>query len=393
MAPLTAAGAEPPNLHVYVGRLADTSATIAWGETSGKGNTIGRASKPSGNVTVHIGGRDLKVADRNWIHVRGLAPDTDYRYTVETGAVTVSGKLRTWPAQADKLTFLLIGDYGKGGDEQRMLAVRLNQQPVTEFETGPARFVLTTGDNIYGTQFGFGTRNSGNRDSHWGPRFFEPYRIILKSLPFYPTPGNHDGDESENEDDMDVYLDNFFFPGGEPARYYQFSYGGYADFFALDSTANSGSDATAAGPQTAWLEKALSSSRAPWKIVYMHHPLYTAGPNHEPSLDRLPHWAELFRKHGVQAVFAGHEHNFQYTRRDGIAYFVSGAGGALREGDIAGKLAAAGIEAWSPERHFLAVEMDGEVMKVTPVGHGGPVEPLDASRKRVKIPLTVRRAR
>ncbi len=35
---------------------------------------------------------------------------------------------------------------------------------------------------------------------------------------------------------MTAYLDNFFFPAPHPARYYRFSFGGLADFFALDST-------------------------------------------------------------------------------------------------------------------------------------------------------------
>jgi hypothetical protein len=374
--------------------VGDTSATLAWGTTRGKGNTIGRGARPLGIAAVRIDGRNIVVGKKSWFEISGLSPDRDYDYTVAIqGGETVSGRLRTWPAETGKLTFFLIGDYGKGNGEQRLLAARMNTELQRARETGPARFVLTTGDNIYGTPLGFATLNSGNRDSHWRSRFFEPYEAILKSIPFYPTPGNHDGDESENRDDMDVYLDNFFFPGGEPSRYYQFNYGGYADFFALDSTENSGSDASPSSPQTQWLAQALAASRAPWKIVYMHHPPYTAGPRHEPSLGRLRHWVELFRKHGVQAVFAGHEHNFQYTRQDGIAYFVSGAGGALRDGDIAGKLKEAGMEAWSSERHFLVVEMDGGEMKVTPIADSGPIEPLDASGAPVKIPLTVRRAR
>jgi hypothetical protein len=395
LALLAACAAAPAaGLHVYVGRLSDTSATLAWGYTRGNGNTIGRGAKPRGKAALNINGRSVIVTGKTWADIGGLSPDREYQYSVSLqGGEKVSGKLRTWPARAEKLTFFLIGDYGKGNVEQRRLGERMTRELQRSYPTGPPRFVLTTGDNIYGTQLGFMTINSGNRDSHWRSRFFQPFETILKSIPFYPTPGNHDGDESENTDDMDVYLDNFFFPGGEPARYYQFSYGGSVDLFALDSTENKGSDSSPPSPQTQWLSHALASSRAPWKIVYMHHPLYTAGPRHEPSLNRLRHWAELFQRHGVQAVFAGHEHNFQYTRQDGIAWFVSGAGGALREGDITGKLKDAAIEAWSAERHFLVVEMDADVMKVTPVAGSGPVEPRDAAGGAVKIPLTIRRAR
>jgi hypothetical protein len=54
-----------------------------------------------------------------------------------------------------------------------------------------------------------------------------------------------------------------------PAPYYTFT-AGAAQLFALDT--NEVSEA-----QLLWLDQALSASRSRWRIVYGHHPIYSAG--------------------------------------------------------------------------------------------------------------------
>ena len=63
--------------------------------------------------------------------------------------------------------------------------------------------------------------------------------------------------------------------------------------------------------------------------------------------------------------FAGHEHNFQLSRADGIDYFLSGRAASFarsRRTDFA----AARTVAWSAQSHLLHVHLDGETMTVTP---------------------------
>ena len=93
------------------------------------------------------------------------------------------------------------------------------------------------GDNIYAyVNIASLIVNSGDQDHDWDAKFYSPYRELLQHIPFHPSLGNHDGNGSESRGDLTVYLDNFFFPENRPARYYTFSFGGLADFFALDST-------------------------------------------------------------------------------------------------------------------------------------------------------------
>jgi hypothetical protein len=255
---------------------------------------------------------------------------------------------------------------------------------------------MSTGDNIYSNFLKF---SSGSKDEQWEDKFFGVYELLLGHIPMYAVPGNHDGNESESRDDLAVYLDNFFFPGGTAARWYRFAIGGLAEFFALDSTTNQESGPPApvyspGQPQSEWLREQLSGPRLPWRIAVMHHPMFTAGPEHKPSLGPLRHWFDWFRESGVEAVFAGHEHNFQVTERSaatgGMQFIVSGAGGQLRGQDIRGKMQENHISAWAPQLHFCVIEMSRDEILITPITDG-PLRAVDANNRPVATPIRIPR--
>lgn len=393
------AHAQPRKFYTYIGDIGPDFVLIAWGTAAGV-NTIGRSSAPHGKASIQIGDRTETVADRNWFIVRGLTPDTEYAYRTSVNGVQIGqGRIRTWPLKSERLCFFVIGDWGTAGSLQYQVAGAMKKE--LDKRAGspcPVRFVLTTGDNIYGTQLVFGTRNSGRLDTEWGPKFFQPYEGILSAIPFFPVLGNHDGDESENRGDLAAYLDNFFFSGFSPARYYRFSYGGLVDFFALDSTLNSedGSLRPAyaqGGDQHQWLQKNLAQSEVRWKIPYLHHPPFTAGPRHAASNRDLAHFLDAFRQYGVKVVFTGHEHNFQFSMQNAatneIRYVVSGAGGELRTGNVRSVMQASHIEGWSPQAHFLFVEIEGAEMRILPVSFE-PVKVFDSAGKTREMPVRVR---
>jgi hypothetical protein len=320
------------------------------------------------------------------------------------GAPVAEGHVRTWPETASSCSFIVIGDFGNGSSGQRSIAEAMARLVRERASTPrPIRFVLTTGDNIYSVVPGLWLAGSGDHDVDWATRFFSPYRDVIASIPFYPALGNHDGNESEKRADLDVYLDNFFFPGNRPARWYQFNYAGLIDFFALDSTANSERGPPAivwqpGGEQHQWATKALHASRSPWKLVYSHHPIFNAGPGHEKerNFERMSHLLELFGETGVQAVFQGHEHNFQVSRlnsrsRD-VRFFVSGAGGELRRDSVLRKMKENNIEAWSAQRHFLVVDAGPDRLTVTPIGDR-PIKPVRADGSPFPLPVVVDRSR
>ena len=316
---LVAAAAAAQDFHIYVGQTEAESVLLAWGKSGGSGNTIGRSSTSYGKATVTVGGRSV-VSDRNWAVIGGLEPDTAHPYEIVVDGRSIGkGTVRTFPRQARRLAFFVIGDFGNGSAAQRAVAKAMWEEFTARPPDDPVRFVLTTGDNIYAREFlGIPASGSGNSDHHWRERFFLPYEPLLRHIPFCPSPGNHDGNESERRGDLEVYLDNFFFPRNEPARYYKFGFGGLAEFFSLDTTQNTtkGPDRPfylESGEQFQWLRRELPASRARWKIPYFHHPLFTAGPEHPPMRQELDHFLKLFAQAAVKVVFNGHEHNFQFS--------------------------------------------------------------------------------
>ena len=380
--------------YTYVGDVGPTHVLIAWGTTTGE-NTIGRSSPSHGSAVIKIDQQQVAVSDRNYAVVRNLRPDTEYGYEVLLDGRRIGqAKVRTWPEKSDKLRFFVIGDWGSGDDHQRSVAQVMWQ----EFQKhwggdNPVRFVITTGDNLYG-QLGFTLRfrDTGDEDEEWDAKFFAPYEPLIARVPFYISLGNHDGNETEARADLAAQLDNFFFPGNTPGRYYRFSYGGLVDFFALDSTTNSEKGPPRPmfledGDQHEWLQKNLAESQVPWKIPYFHHPPYNAGPRHPAVARELAHFLRAFQKHGVKVVFTGHEHNFQFSRKvDDIRYIVSGAGGELRTGDVRGAMQTANIDGWAPVLHFLLVEIEGKEMRITPIGPS-EINVVDRSGKRIEMPL------
>jgi acid phosphatase len=94
--------------------------------------------------------------------------------------------------------------------------------------------------------------------------------------------------------------------------------------------------------QIAWLDRALSASRAPWKIVMGHHPVYSGGHGDSPEL--VEHVAPLLEAHGVQLYINGHDHSLQHIRRGRVDYVCTGSGAEASDR----------VEAVQGTRYFLS---------------------------------------
>jgi len=147
---------------------------------------------------------------------------------------------------------------------------------------------------------------------------YDEFKEIIAPLKgrFLPARGNH-------EDDLQLFKDNFPFPGGHS---YQAIVHDSLHYFILDST----SDIMPASRQYQWLKKTMEASTLP-KIVVIHHPPFSSGAHGDADGLAL-FLPALFKKHNVKLVFSAHDHDFEHLNYDGIDYVVSGGGGApLRE--------------------------------------------------------------
>ncbi len=244
------------------------------------------------------------------------------------------------PNTEDSLKFAVIGDSGSGTGRQYQLAAQFNAAH-TLF---PFTFVLMLGDNIYGNE----------RAQDFVQKFERPYKPVLEAgVPFYAALGNHD------EPAIQINYKPFNLDG---KRYHNFRKGD-AEFFVLDSTYMT----TA---QVRWLDEALQASDAPWKITYMHHPIYSSGKRHGADIELRAFIEPLLLKHGVSVVLAGHEHFYERLKpQKGIAYFTAGSAGKLRAGNIRrGPFFEAGFDR---DLSFMLMEIAGDTLHFQVISRTG----------------------
>ena len=229
--------------------------------------------------------------------------------------------LLTAQSKTTTTTLAIIGDFGVDNTNEGAVASLIRRWDDAARLDG----VLTVGDNNYpnGAQSTV-EANVGKYYSY----FMYPYKSyktppLYKGAPdtinrFYPATGNHDwGDGLKN------YLD--YYAGiktadGTPQYFYVRNFNTMVDVFFLDSMNNMPAQGT-------WLQTRLSQSKAPWKIVLVHHPPYSSGQHGNTASTQLPYWAW-----GAHVVISGHDHNYERIfKRQGTCpafpYIVNGLGG------------------------------------------------------------------
>ena len=214
------------------------------------------------------------------------------------------------PAQPGTFRFAALGDTGTGGEGQWEVARRMVELHAAQ----PFDTVLLLGDNLY----------PDGDPSGFQEKFERPYAELLRrGVRFRAVLGNHDVKFGRS-----AQMNYAPFSMGGRAYYSFMEAGGLVEFFALDSNAMD-------REQSAWLEGALASSKATWKVAFLHHPPYSSGLKHGSSTALRSVVEPLFVRHGVAAVFSGHDHVYERVRpQRGVQYFVSGAGGQLRRGGL-----------------------------------------------------------
>jgi hypothetical protein len=243
--------------------------------------------------------------------VEKLAKEQEYLYGRKhelplPGFLRVPPPLFSIKPQADSIRVLAFGDFGTGSAEQKRLAGEMiNYNQVHPFDFG-----LTLGDNFY--DYGIDSLSDPRWQSEW-ESLYGPLGIK-----FYPTFGNHDYGQ-EDSPAAELLYSNKSPDWRFPSPYYTFT-AGPVQFFAIDTIKLSEAELL-------WLDDALGKSRAPWKLVYGHYPIYSAtrGDNKLLISKLLP----ILKKQQVDVYLTGHDHNLQELTSEGsVHFFVSGGGGA-----------------------------------------------------------------
>jgi Icc-related predicted phosphoesterase len=191
-----------------------------------------------------------------------------------------------------------------------------------------------------------------------------PWRA--QHVPVFPVLGNHDlrGNRARA-------LANYFshFPDLQNSRYYSVRAANML-ILVLDSSLEELS-----GTQGQWFREQFDHLPATinFVIVVLHHPPYTnshttiTGSGHEVRTQekQLAQWLEA-RQRDMRArivVFAGHVHNYERQEHGGVAYFVTGGGGAHPY-----SVARPNDDPLSDQRvnyHYLLVEVEASKITIT----------------------------
>jgi hypothetical protein len=234
--------------------------------------------------------------------------------------------------------------------------------------------------------------------------YYQPYRYILNRIPVYPSVGNHDSGETEQTDNRQQLLDNFYLTerladdllagrvSMTPGIFYRFRFGSNVEFVCLDTSKTSiisGDRHFRHQNHADFLRTAFAEGGPPWRIPFFHHPPYCAGPMHYNSRSIIDRLGPLFKSGGVRAVFCGHEHNFQHSRVEAIDYFVTGGGGKVRN-RAPSRFAEAGTVSWASAAHFLIARVDAGKMSVMALDERGEELPrLGPDGQRMGEPIVI----
>jgi len=262
-----------------------------------------------------------------------------FALTASSGSLPSRAQDVSLPNRSGSVKFAAIGDMGTGQPPQYQVA----EQMVNLRKKFPFDFVITLGDNLYGSQ----------KPQDFVTKFERPYKTLLDDgVKFYAALGNHD--EQTNR---------FYKPwnmNGE--RYYSFTKKS-VKFIVLDSDYMD-------PKQLQWLESELKGTSEDWKVAYFHHPLYSSGGRHGSENDLRRILEPLFVKYGVNVVLSGHDHIYERIKpQKGIYFFVAGSGGQLRPGDL--KRSALTAAGYDQDQTFMLVEIDGDTFSYQAVTRSG----------------------
>ena len=266
-----------------------------------------------------------------------LVAATNYLYQVRVQDTiwTEAVEFSTFPepGSREQFTFLAIGDTGTLSSGQVALAARINEED--------AALIIHMGDVAY----------PDGTEQELTDKHFAVYGPILKRVPFYPAPGDHDLRVNWGE----PYINAFTPPEGRPSGsplYYSFTHDNVR-FIALDSqtseehAARFGYVGDPSSEQYQWFIAELSAARADpaidWTVVYFHHGPYSASTGfggHGSDLAIRQFLVPLMDGYDVPIVFTGHDHDYQRSRPirgnavapddEGTVYVITGGGGGRR---------------------------------------------------------------
>lgn len=309
----------------------------------------------------------MKHTRREFVRTLFVATQTAVAARVLTGGLLAAESGQG--VSATGLNFVIFGDWGRNGEQDQ---TEVAAQMALIAKATKARFIISVGDNFY--EDGVASAS----DPQWQTSFEKVYHDPALQIPWQVILGNHD-----YHGDCDAQLEyaRSHPRWNMPARYFgktqRLDDATTADFFYLDTTPmikSYGRDHKTSAHvatqdvkrQMTWFKTALAASRAQWKIVIGHHPIYSGG-EHGDTPELIADILPLLHENKVQAWFNGHDHDLQHLVAGDLNLFCSGAGSEVRptRDTVHTKFA-------KSRPGFTAVSLQPDVMHIRMIdNHGG----------------------
>lgn len=249
--------------------------------------------------TVKIEAQDTLIQSRSGksyfynAFLTGLVADSKYRYRVVNGENKSKWYSFDLPNEKDSVTFITLGDIQDtiGGNTKNIFQDIYQRYPQTHFWA-------FDGDII-----------ERPMDSYWN-YWFECMDSINQTVPIVAATGNHEYLKGVRKTLDSRWTSTFKNPSNGPVgfqgRTYLLSFKDM-DFITIDTD----------GLQTPfdylrvrrWLDKVLEKSDKKWKIVMMHHPVYSVRSGRDNTFIRWT-FKPVFDKYQVDLILEGHDHGY-----------------------------------------------------------------------------------
>lgn len=306
--PLHAAAADLER-HPYLQSATPTSITVVWTTQADSTGAVELGPMPDQlDTMVPSAGSGIQ----HEVLLSGLEPNTRYYYRVLGDGAPLAGgdeahTFLTPPSVGTRAKFRawIVGDSGTGGSMQ----AQVRDAMVQHTGSYPPHIFLHMGDMAY---------SDGTYDE-FTDKFYAPYADVMRSIPVWPTLGNHEGHTSDSGTQSGPYYGGYVLPTAGQAgglasgteAYYAFDYGN-VHFVVLDSH---DSPRSPGGPMLTWLQNDLLATDQEWIIAYWHHPPYTKG-SHDSDvegqlIDMRENALPILEAAGVDLVLGGHSHIYE----------------------------------------------------------------------------------
>lgn len=243
-----------------------------------------------------------QVDDLWYAILPGLPPDQPLLYQVESEiGATTQIPFRAGRSRGTPFSFAAFGDTRTGHKIHSALINAMAKEPV--------EFVVHSGDLV----------ETGGVKEQW-QQFFRIEEPVIARSPLFAVVGNHD-------DSPRRHFSHYFLSGplAESNRYYYQDWGDVR-VVVVDSEI----EARAGSEQYEFLDRVLKEGAQQGMIMLLalHYPPYSSGA-HGSNIELREVIGDLAPKYGVEVVLAGHDHDYERTKRiDGVTYMVAASGGA-----------------------------------------------------------------